>query len=473
MKGDRRRRAAGLITVALIVFICCTPQFRNICNFPSELRLSPGQVELLRVGIPVPISIALDAAGVVRLNGQAVADRATRLSLARPLTIEPEKPGTVNLQLKLFGLIPVRRLAISVVPEVKVMPGGHSIGILLRSSGVMVVGLTTVVDDSGRVRQPAREAGIQVGDLVTRINGIAVNDDDLVARIIDDCGRRGLPVECEIQRGGQTFVRSVSPVLCRETHRYRIGMYIRDGAAGVGTLTFYDPVSGRYAALGHVITDADTGRPVPIGDGRIVNASVCGIEQGRRGQPGEKIGTFVQEQDVLGTIERNTEYGIIGTLKTCPASSFYSEPIPAVLASQVVEGPAEIITVVEGEKLERYSIEIVKVIRQGRPDTKGMVIKVTDPRLLSKTGGIVQGMSGSPIIQNGKLVGAVTHVFVNDPTRGYGVFVEWMLREAGIISDDAGPVGALPAGPALSARRPRLLKIVAFRQTVLAARHAI
>lgn len=450
MKNDQRRKATGLLIVALILLACSTPQFRNICNFPSELRLLEGQSELLRVGLPIPISIGLDSGGVVKLNGQAASGAVTRLSLAKPLAIESAGPGTVNLEIKLFGFIPVRRIAVSVIPEIKVIPGGHSIGILLRSNGVMVVGLTEVVDESGRTHQPAGDAGIQVGDLVTSINGVAVNDDDTVARIIDECGRKGRTVDCEVQRGNQTFTCSLPAILCRETGRYRVGMYIRDGAAGVGTLTFYDPASHRFGALGHVITDADTGRPIPIGDGRIVSASVSGIEQGRRGQPGEKIGTFVQDNESLGTIERNTEYGIVGTMKQAPESPFFPEPIPAALASQVKEGPAEIITVVDGETLERYSIDIIKVVRQGRPDTKGMVIKVTDQRLLSKTGGIVQGMSGSPIIQNGRLIGAVTHVFVNDPTRGYAVFVEWMLREAGMIGDTAKPVGALPAGSRFS-----------------------
>ncbi|MGE5560099.1 MAG: SpoIVB peptidase [Chloroflexota bacterium] len=466
MKNDQRRRQFGLLVVAFILIICATPQFRNICNFPSELRLSEGQVELLEIGLPLPISVRLDSGGVISLNGQAAQNRVTNTSLARPLAIESASPGTVNLQIRLFGIIPIRRIAVNVIPEVKVIPAGHSIGILLRSNGVMVVGLTEVVDDDGKSHQPARDAGIAVGDLVTAINGMPVGDDDTVARIIDDCGRRGVLVECEVHRGNQVFTCSLPPILCHETGRYRVGMYIRDGAAGVGTLTYYDPATKRYGALGHVITDADTGRPIPIGDGRIVSASVCGIEQGRRGQPGEKIGSFVQESDTLGNIERNTDYGIIGTMNTAPASPFFSEPIPAVLASQVTEGPAEIITVVEGQKLERYGIEIVKVVRQGRPDTKGMVIKVTDPRLLSKTGGIVQGMSGSPIIQNGRLVGAVTHVFVNDPTRGYAVFVEWMLREAGIIGDSAKPVGLLPTGFG-SAAGSHTEKIVVSRQMVL------
>lgn len=431
MKTDKRRKYAGLLIVVAILAVCSTPQFRNICSFPEELRLSQGQEEQLNIGLPLPVSIGLSTTGVVRLNG--VDDGSAKVSLAKPLVIQSTAPGIVNLKFRLFGIIPLKTLAINVLPELKVVPAGHSIGVLVRSDGVMVVGLTEVVGEDGRSRQPAREAGLQVGDVVTRINGVTVSDDDSVARLIDECGQQGAAAQCEIRRGSQTMTKSVQPILCRETRRYRIGMYIRDGAAGVGTLTFYDPRSGRYGALGHVITDQDTGRPITIGDGRIVAANVCGIEQGKRGQPGEKIGSFVQDQTALGNIERNTDFGIVGTLNTLPGSAIYPEPIPIALASQVAEGPAEIVTVIEGQTLERFAIEVVRVVRQGRPDTKGMVLKVTDPRLLAKTGGIVQGMSGSPIIQNGRIIGAVTHVFVNDPTRGYGVFIEWMLRDAGLI----------------------------------------
>lgn len=432
MNIDKRRRYAGLLLVVLILAVCSTPQFRNICIFPDELRLSQGQEEQLNIGLPLPVSIGLSTGGVVKLNGMDVDGTAT-VSMAQPLVIKSTAPGIVNLKFRLFGIIPLRTLAINVLPELKVMPAGHSIGVLVRSDGVMVVGLAEVVGNDGRSRQPAREAGIQVGDVVTRINGTIVNDDDTVARLIDECGQRNELAQCEIRRGSQIIVREVKPILCRETRRYRIGMYIRDGAAGVGTMTFFDPLTMRYGALGHVITDQDTGRPITIADGRIVAANVCGIEQGKRGQPGEKIGSFVQEQAAMGNIERNTDYGIVGTLSEIPSTPFFSEPVPIALASQVTEGPAEIITVVEGQVLERYAIEIVRVVRQGKPDTKGMVVRVTDPKLLGKAGGIVQGMSGSPIIQNGRLIGAVTHVFVNDPTRGYGVFIEWMLREAGLI----------------------------------------
>ncbi|MGE5702682.1 MAG: SpoIVB peptidase, partial [Clostridia bacterium] len=217
---------------------------------------------------------------------------------------------------------------------------------------------------------------------------------------------------------------------------YRMGLYIRDSAAGVGTLTFYEPKSGAYGALGHVISDVDTGQAIVVGDGQIVQASVTSIEKGESGNPGEKFARFYNESVVLGNITKNTPFGIFGKMKESPKRSYYQEAIPVALAEQVQEGPAKILTVVDGQRVEEFDIEIVNVVKQHFPATKGMIIRVTDKRLLDKTGGIVQGMSGSPIIQNGKLVGAVTHVFVNDPTSGYGCFIEWMLQDAGLSSRD-------------------------------------
>jgi stage IV sporulation protein B len=212
-----------------------------------------------------------------------------------------------------------------------------------------------------------------------------------------------------------------------------LGLYIRDSAAGVGTLTFYAPDQGVYGALGHVITDMDTQTPIVVGSGEILQSSVSSINKSQSGEPGEKRAHFLKEGRTLGSVERNTSFGIFGKMSQLPEHSFRSEPMSVAFAEEVKEGPAHILTVVDKQKVEKFDIEIVHVSKQSSPATKGMVIKITDPKLLERTGGIVQGMSGSPIIQNGKLVGAVTHVFVNDPSSGYGCFIEWMLQDAGIM----------------------------------------
>ncbi|MGV3464176.1 MAG: SpoIVB peptidase, partial [Heyndrickxia sp.] len=190
--------------------------------------------------------------------------------------------------------------------------------------------------------------------------------------------------------------------------------------------------SKKYGALGHVISDMDTKKPIVVEDGQIVKSTVTSIEKGSNGNPGEKLARFSSDREVIGDIKQNSPFGIFGNLHKVIKNGKYDKPLPIALSDQVKEGPAKILTVVNGDKVEAFDIEVVSTIPQKFPATKGMIIKVTDPKLLEKTGGIVQGMSGSPIIQDGKLIGAVTHVFVNDPTSGYGVHIEWMLNKAGI-----------------------------------------
>lgn len=206
-----------------------------------------------------------------------------------------------------------------------------------------------------------------------------------------------------------------------------LGLYLKDPAAGVGTLTFWEPVRKVYGALGHMIA-GDIGA-VLESEGRIVPAHIHGIQPGERGRPGEKLGIF-EAGPALGTIEKNTGFGIFGTLLRAPGPS---QPlVPVALAHEVRQGDAQMLTVVEGGKVEAFDVRVVSVQRQAKPGGKGLVIEVTDPRLIERTNGIVQGMSGSPILQGGKLIGAVTHVFINNPLRGYGVLAEWMVYEAGL-----------------------------------------
>jgi len=414
-----RKRIMCYVVITAILAFCMTPQFRLFVEFPKNIRISQGESHLIDPGFRLPLSVRMDHQGVVRLGE-------TKSSASQPISIESEREGTVNLYFRLFGIIPFKRVTVEVLPPVKVYPGGHSIGILLRTEGVLVVKLAPVTTNS-KVTYPARDAGVQVGDIIIRVNGFLIQSDEQIAALTDAAGRAGQTVVLDIRRGPVMLRREVTPAFCSETGRYRIGLWVRDGAAGVGTLTFYDEEQRTYAALGHMISDGETQTAMDVSEGRIVRATVSGIEPGRKGQPGEKIGVFVQQRDVLGTIDSNTEFGIVGTLVSVLENPLFPEPVPVAACSEVREGPAEIITVVKDQRLERFKVEIIRVNKQSSPDTKGLVIKVTDPELLKITGGIVQGMSGSPIIQNGKLVGAVTHVLVNDPTRGYGVFAEWML----------------------------------------------
>jgi stage IV sporulation protein B len=362
-----------------------------------------------------------------------VSDRGGKVSLRSPLHFSAQSLGSVNLEFRLFGVIPLRQLKVNVLPEKKLMPGGHSIGIKLHSEGVLVVG-HHLVRGSDFSASPAKEAGIEVGDIILAMDGVALQDANQVAEIINRPGSAGKTISFLLKRESRLLTREVTPLYCLETGRFRIGLYVRDTAAGVGTLTFYDPETRIYGALGHVITDVDTNQPIEVRDGQVVKANIVSIKAARRGQPGEKTGIFQEDRDIIGNIEKNCLFGIFGKLSSMePVAGSRIIPVPIALMSQVEVGPAEILTVLEGDNIERFDIEIQRVYQQNRPSDKGMVIRVTDERLLETTGGIVQGMSGSPILQKGRLVGAVTHVFVNDPTRGYGIFIEWMVMESGLL----------------------------------------
>lgn len=430
--GGSIRRFIGVSLAALIIAFSLSPPFYRIYQFPPEMRVMAGETSVFQATFPVTVSIVSARQQHVPWYKSFLANNSTKA-----VTLTPAETGSFLVRFKLFGAIPLRTVNVAVLPPLQVLPGGHSIGVVLHSHGVLVVGYSPVITANGQALTPAKEANIAVGDTILMINGQPIHSDVQVADLIDAQGHAGQPAQLVVKRGGEELAVQVMPALCSETNRYRIGLFVRDSAAGVGTMTFYDQQSKLYGALGHVITDSDTNQPIDIEQGKIVAASVSGIQQGKRGHPGEKIGVFIDEDKVLGDIKNNTRFGIYGTLYGELPNEVYPTPIPVGSMSQVTEGPAEMLTVLDDQKIERFSIEIQKVNWQESPEGKSMVIKITDPRLLAKTGGIVQGMSGSPIIQNGKLVGAVTHVFVHDPTRGYGVFIDWMLMEGGLIPHTA------------------------------------
>jgi len=358
---------------------------------------------------------------------------------------EFENSGSYVATLRLFDIIPLKAINVDVVPQIKVHPSGHSIGVVLKAQGVMVVGFSPVMNEGGIKVQPARDQGIQIGDIISKINKEPVGSDQELAELINKYGGLDKQVSLEIIRDGMRMDFSLEPTKCGDTARHRIGLYVRDTAAGIGTLTFFEPNSGKYGALGHVITNVDIKEELEDGMGRIISASIQRITQGRKGFPGEKVGSFSNDTFLSGVIMKNCILGIYGILDKVPTNTYYNEPIPVAFANQINTGKAHILTVLEGDKIEKFEIEIERVIAHQRSNGKGLLIKITDDSLLERTGGIIQGMSGSPIIQNGKLIGAVTHVFIQDPTRGYGILAEWMIEEAGIIPKELIDDGVLSA----------------------------
>lgn len=311
------------------------------------------------------------------------------------------------------------------------VPGGQSIGVLLSTDGVTVVGFSPVVCEDGTLVNPAEESGLTTGDFITSINGQTVLSNEDISTIIEQAGEEGQNCQVIYQRNGYENLVELQPVFCQDTQTWRIGLYVRDNICGVGTLTFYDAKSRRFAALGHQVADipAEPEEHADAAIGSVIRASVQSIHAGTAGTPGEKVGTFLNES-WEGEIWLNGTFGVYGLMNDLPETALSQSLLPVAFPNEVQSGPAQIYTVLEGEEIESFSVNIIKTLENQKTSGHGMIIEITDQRLIDQCGGIVQGMSGSPIIQNGLLVGAVTHVFVNDPLHGYGCFASWMLEEA-------------------------------------------
>lgn len=434
------RKKASIVIIVLLLLLSISMPLNIRSKLSHDIRLFEGQEHLLSLQLPMNIYIRADKAGIININGTPVNnDEYNRLLLRNDLSLTGLTSGIVNLEFSLFnGLIPIRELTVNVLPEKQVFAGGHSIGIKLHEEGVIIAGYYYLKEEQGDdYFSPAENAGVEIGDIILSLNGHALKDIDRAASIIKREAASNKPLHLMIKRKHETFRLTLEPHLCPEALEYRIGLYIRDTAAGVGTLTFYDPETGFYGALGHVITDIDTNVALEINEGVIVQADVVNIKMAQRGQPGEKAGIFREGQNILGSIQKNTISGIYGQLEDIDNLGTFMtphcEPLPVALAFQVENGPAEMLTVLEGNRIQSFMVQIERASIQNKAGDKGMVIRIVDEHLLELTGGIVQGMSGSPIIQNGRIVGAVTHVFVNDPSRGYAIYAEWMLQESGIF----------------------------------------
>ena len=321
----------------------------------------------------------------------------------------------------LFGVIPIKNAEIKRTDAPLLIPGGSPIGIKLLTDGVVVVSTQEVAGGC----DPAGDAGIRPGDCILSANGEILSSSNRLAEII--MGSHGEEINMRVRRDGVEFDTSVKPRFSEAEGTFKAGLWIKDSSAGVGTMTYIDPETGSFGALGHPISDSDTQKILPLGSGEIVDVTITGCDKGAVGCPGELFGTFLSGL-AAGNIRRNCEQGIFGTLNYI---SGHTKAIPIAFKTEVETGPATILTTVNGSTPCEYDVVIDKLSLSENALTKNLVIRVTDPELLKLTGGIVQGMSGSPILQNGKIVGAVTHVFVSDPTMGYGIFIENMLEASG------------------------------------------
>lgn len=302
-----------------------------------------------------------------------------------------------------------------------VIPSGEAVGVKMYTDGLLVVYVGEVVDSNGNKHFPARNAGIRETDRILSVDDIKIETNEQLSDYINQVRR---PVGLKVARDEEEFFVRINPVLSNDGY-LRIGLWVRDSTAGIGTMTYYNPQNNTFAALGHAICDSDTGAVLKVADGDLVGCDIVSVKKGKNGTPGELSGQFQNRN--IGKIIKNNDFGIFGKINNISVSQ---KPMEAATRYQVKNGPAKILCDIDKEGVKSYDVEILSVSKSAVADNKGIVLRVTDEDLLSKTGGIVQGMSGSPILQNGRIVGAVTHVFVNDSTRGYGIFIENMLAEA-------------------------------------------
>lgn len=340
------------------------------------------------------------------------------LALALAAVLALGSPELANVH-----LADAAQASANVEGERRLIPGGKSLGIAIETEGLVVVGTS----DLGLNASPARLAGLNAGDVITRINEQTVRTPDDLALLL----HAGEAATVQVVRGEGEKTFTLTPCTDPRDGTARIGAWVRCSTAGVGTLSYVDPENGQFAALGHAISDVDTGVTLPVAEGEIYNSRIVQIHRSQKGSPGEIVGDFLGETESIGEVTVNCETGIFGQNYGGEIDELlYPEGLPVAKRAEVHTGYAQLLTTLD-DTVCAFDCEIERIEPDGRSNTRSMVLHITDPELIARTGGIVQGMSGSPIIQDGKIVGAATHVFVNDPTRGYGIFIENMLDAAG------------------------------------------
>ena len=391
-------RAVGASLSLLLLFWYTSPDVYRVLHLPDVIDSAA------ELSAPA-LSIREQSAKLVRESGDE----------------RIETVATREASVSLFGFLPLRTISVSQHTQT-VMLGGQAIGVVLKTNGVQIVGFEKIESDRGPVC-PAASAGLREGDMICAVNETPVTDSD---SFVKACAAVNGTCELSCLREGTPFTASVTLARDRDGEN-RIGAWVRDSTSGIGTLSFYDRDALVYAALGHGVTDVDTQKLISPASGFITEATIREIRKGSGSEAGELVGQFSADRsEAIGTVDRNTPFGICGRLNSAPDRTDAAIPIGS--AGSAHRGDAYILSTVDGNTTA-YTVRVIRVDVQSSPDTRGMMIEITDPVLLEKTGGIVQGMSGSPLVQDGKLIGVVTHVFLSHPTRGYCLYAEWMSRE--------------------------------------------
>ena len=403
-----------MIKMLLLVFLLCIIFIYTLViqNIPDQLVIFEGENISLKTLLGIKIQEG---------NSQTLETSATSNEEIG------EKIGSSKLEVSLFDNFKLKDIEVSVLPRTTVIPVGNIAGVKLYTNGVLVVGMSEIEGEDNQKYKPYENTGIEEGDTIIKINDQEIANTEQLVETVNLS--KGEEIKIEYIHEEETKECSITPVKT-STDEYKLGLWVRDSAAGVGTVTFYEPSTKTFGALGHGITDIDTNELINIASGEFVTTRILSITKGENGNPGKLQGT-IENQKNIGTISKNTRFGIYGKVDNLSSLNIdTSKEMEVALREEIQTGKATILCSLDNEKPQEYEIEIEKIYLENNYDNKSMKIKVTDERLIEKTGGIIQGMSGSPIIQNGKFIGAVTHVLVNNAQEGYAVFGDIMLKQS-------------------------------------------
>lgn len=409
MKNNLKRLIKKLLLVFFLLIMYSYALV--ITNLPDELVVFEGETIFMKTLLGLNI----------KLNDETIE---TSSNSSQSLT---KQAGKSTLEVSLFDSINIKNVNVDVLPKTTVIPVGNIAGVKLYTNGVLVVGMSEIEGYDNKKYKPYENKGIKEGDTIVKIDEKLINStEDLIETVNNSQGR---DIKVQYIHQEETKECSISPVKTSNS-QYKLGLWVRDSAAGVGTVSFYEPTSKTFGALGHGITDIDTNELINIASGEFVTTRILNITKGESGNPGKIQGT-VENQTNIGKIYKNSKFGIYGKVDNLSSLNIdTSKEMEVALREEIKTGKATILCSLDNQQPQEYEIEIEKINKENNYDNKSMQIKITDQKLLEKTGGIIQGMSGSPVIQNGKFVGAVTHVLVNDPTKGYAVFGDIMLKQS-------------------------------------------
>ena len=380
-------------------------------NLPDELVVFEGETISMKTIFGIEINSNEETIETSSNNNEATA----------------KESGKKTLQISLFDKLLTKDVEVDVLPKTTVIPVGNIAGVKLYTSGVLVVGMSQIEGIDNKMYKPYENSGIKEGDRITKINETNITSTEELVECVNKSN--GNNIQITYIHDEESKECSIEPVQTSQDE-YKLGLWVRDSAAGVGTVTFYEPSTKTFGALGHGITDIDTGELINIASGEFITTRILNITKGESGNPGKIQGT-IENQVNIGEIDKNTKFGIYGKVDNLSGLSIdTSKEMEVATRDEIQQGKATILCSLDNKTVQEYEIEIEKIFKENNYDNKSMEIKVTDERLLEKTGGIIQGMSGSPIIQNGKFIGAVTHVLVNNPEEGYAVFGDIMLKQA-------------------------------------------